>query len=74
MISPTIKNLESIAGYSTTEALLVEKRRVDPSTIPTILPRIVRESSPTENSHDFEEVLEVVGRGGRYSTDHRAED
>jgi len=74
MISPTIKNLESIAGYSTTEALLVEKRRVDPSTIPTILPRIVRQSSSTENSDPFEEVLEVVGRGGRYSTDHRAED
>jgi len=66
MISPTLKNLESITGYSTTEELLEAKRAVDPSTIPTILPRIVRDASHPPDSNIFEEVLEVVGRGGRF--------
>ena len=59
LISPTFKNLESIAGYSSTEELLEAKRKIDPTTIPTILPRII--SSDTES---FDEILEVVG-GGR---------
>jgi 8-oxo-dGTP pyrophosphatase MutT (NUDIX family) len=65
MISPTLNNLESIASYATTEELLEAKRRVDPATIPTILPRIVRDAMRSEDSSAFEEVIEVVGRGGR---------
>ncbi|MBJ19700.1 MAG: NUDIX hydrolase [Deltaproteobacteria bacterium] len=67
MISPTLKNLESIVSYATTEALIEAKRRVDPSTIPTILPRIVRSTSQPSDSNLFEELLEVVGYGGRLS-------
>ncbi len=65
MISPTLKNLESIAGYSSTEELIEAKRAIDPSTIPTILPRIVRDDSQPPESNLWEEVLDVVGRGGR---------
>ena len=60
LISPTFKNLESIAGYRTTEELLEDKRSVDPSTIPTILPRII-----SDTTEEFDEILEVVGYGGR---------
>ena len=58
LISPTFKNLESIAGYRTTGELLEDKRSVDPSTIPTILPRIISEAS-----EEFDEILDVVGYG-----------
>ncbi|MAG29735.1 MAG: NUDIX hydrolase [Deltaproteobacteria bacterium] len=60
LISPTFKNLEAIAGFTSTETLLDAKRRVDPSTIPTILPRILSFSEK-----GLEEVLEVVGYGGK---------
>jgi len=60
LISPTFKNLEAIAGYASTEELLEAKRTIDPATIPTILPRVI--SSDTET---FEEILDVVGYGGR---------
>ena len=60
LISPTFKNLEAIAGYPTTEDLLQAKRSIDPATIPTILPRIISSDSET-----FDEVLDVVGHGGR---------
>lgn len=57
MISPTIKNLEALCGYSSARALVEAKAAVDPRDIPTILPRIVgRGRSPGE----FEERLEVV--------------
>jgi hypothetical protein len=69
MISPTFRNLESIAGYSTTESLLDAKRRVDPETIPTILPRIVRDEAQSADSNIYEEVLDVVGYGGRLPAD-----
>ena len=36
---PTIKNLESICGYSNVETLLKDKSSIDPSTIPTIEPK-----------------------------------
>jgi 8-oxo-dGTP pyrophosphatase MutT (NUDIX family) len=59
LISPTFKNLESIAGYPSTEALLEAKRRIDPATIPTIRPRVIsREGEP------FDEILDVLGHGG----------
>lgn len=67
MISPTLKNLESLVGYATTEDLLEAKRAVDPATIPTILPRIVRDTLQSSDSNLFEEVLEVVSYGGRIS-------
>jgi 8-oxo-dGTP pyrophosphatase MutT (NUDIX family) len=60
LISPTVRNLESIAGFSSTQELLEAKRKIDPATIPTILPRII--SSDTKS---FDEILEVVGHGGR---------
>lgn len=60
LISPTFKNLEAIAGYASTEELLEAKRNIDPATIPTILPRVI--SSDTKS---FDEILEVVGYGGR---------
>ena len=63
LISPTRKNLEGIAGHACTESILAAKRRVDPSTIPTILPRLV-----SGEGSAFEEVLEVVGCGGRLFT------
>lgn len=59
LISPTVKNLESIADFTHTETLLAAKRAIDPSTIPTILPRF----DPSQG--DSAEVLEVVGHGGR---------
>ena len=59
LISPTLKNLESIAGFGDTESLLAAKRAVDPATIPTILPRF----DPEQGSRA--EVLEVIGHGGR---------
>ncbi|MBC8187433.1 MAG: NUDIX domain-containing protein [Proteobacteria bacterium] len=62
LISPTFKNLEAIADYPTTEELLQAKRTIDPATIPTILPRIISRESET-----FEEILDVVGHGGRLS-------
>ena len=42
LISPTQKNLETIAGYASTDALLRALNAVDPRSIPTILPRIER--------------------------------
>ena len=60
LISPTYKNLEAIAGYATTQDLLEAKRKVDPATIPTIRPRIISGETDT-----FDEILEVVGHGGR---------
>ena len=39
MIMPTIKNLESICGFSNAEELLKDKSSIDPSTIPTIEPK-----------------------------------
>lgn len=62
LISPTEKNLEAIAGFSSTEALLEAKRAVDPSTIPTILPAM-RERP----NGQYDETLEVVGYGGQSS-------
>ena len=43
MIMPTIKNLESICGYSNAEELLKDKSSIDPSTIPTIEPKFFME-------------------------------
>jgi hypothetical protein len=60
LISPTSKNLQAIAGYESTESLLDAKRRVDTASIPTILPRII--SSETAA---FDEILDVIGYGGR---------
>jgi 8-oxo-dGTP pyrophosphatase MutT (NUDIX family) len=60
LISPTVQNLEGLAGDVCAESILAAKRSVDPATIPAILPRLV----PGEGAA-FEEVLEVVGRGGR---------
>lgn len=62
LISPTFKNLEAISGFGSTEALLEAKRAVDPATIPAIRPRMVS-SDPGE----FDEVIEVIGEGGRFS-------
>jgi len=62
LISPTFKNLEAIAGYTSTESLLEAKRLIDPATIPTILPRIV-----SGEGEKFEEALDVVAHGGRSS-------
>ena len=59
LISPTLKNLEAISGFRDTASLLADKRAVDPATIPTILPRF----DPADR--DREEVLQVIGRGGR---------
>jgi len=59
LISPTFKNLEAITGYRSTEELLDAKRRVDPKTIPTILPRII-----SSNVKAFDEILDVIGYGG----------
>ena len=59
LISPTVKNLESIAGFADSESLLAAKRAIDPASIPTILPRF----DPTDGNR--EEVLQVIGRGGR---------
>jgi hypothetical protein len=64
LISPTFKNLQAIAGFDSTEALLEEKRRIDPASIPTILPRIISSESET-----FDEILDVVGHGGRVDLD-----
>ena len=61
LISPTQSNLEAIAGFGTTDALLRAKRSVDPATIPTILPRI---RARADLAQGFEELLEVVGYGG----------
>jgi len=61
LISPTYKNLEAIAGFETTEALIESKRAIDPRTIPLILPRMI-----TSDTKAFDEVLEVVGEGGRF--------
>ena len=43
LIMPTIKNLESICGYSNVESLLEDKSSIDPSTIPTIEPKFFME-------------------------------
>ena len=43
LIMPTIKNLESICGYTNVEELLKDKSSVDPSTIPTIEPKFFME-------------------------------
>ena len=60
IISPTEKNLEAISGYPSTEALLDEKRSIDPQSIPTILPRL-----RARGEKGYEEAFEVVGYGGR---------
>lgn len=60
LISPTQKNLEAIAGFSSTESLLEAKRRVDPASIPTIQPRI-----RARTAEGYDETLEIVGYGGR---------
>ena len=39
LIMPTIKNLQSICGYTNVEDLLSDKSSIDPSTIPTIEPK-----------------------------------
>ena len=44
LIMPTIKNLESICGYSNVEELLKDKSSIDPSTIPTIEPKFFMEN------------------------------
>jgi len=62
LISPTVKNLEAIVGYPTTEELLLAKRAIDPASIPTIVPRII-----SSDSEGFDEILDVVGHGGRLS-------
>ncbi len=51
MISPTVHNLQALCGYADADALLADKAALDPATIPTILPRVVR---------DGEFVREVV--------------
>ena len=43
LIMPTIKNLESICGYSNVETLLKDKSSIDPSKIPTIEPKFFME-------------------------------
>ena len=43
LIMPTIKNLQSICGYSNVEELLQDKSSIDPSTIPTIEPKFFME-------------------------------
>ena len=43
LIMPTIKNLQSICGYSNVEELLNDKCSIDPSTIPTIEPKFFME-------------------------------
>jgi 8-oxo-dGTP pyrophosphatase MutT (NUDIX family) len=60
LISPTENNLKALVGFSSTEALLEAKRKIDPQSIPTIIPRIQR-----RNATEFEEVLEIVGHGGK---------
>jgi hypothetical protein len=57
LISPTQKNLEAISGFESTHSLLDAKRSIDPSTIPTIVPRITKRDGAS-----FEEELEVLGR------------
>ena len=64
LISPTFKNLQAIAGFDSTEALLEAKRRIDPASIPTILPRII-----SSESEAFDEILDVVGHGGHGDMD-----
>jgi 8-oxo-dGTP pyrophosphatase MutT (NUDIX family) len=60
LISPTFKNLEAIAGYASTDDLLEAKRRVDPASIPTILPRFI-----SSDASRFDQILDVIGYGGR---------
>ena len=43
LIMPTIKNLQSICGYSNVEQLLKDKSSIDPTTIPTIEPKFFME-------------------------------
>lgn len=62
LISPTFKNLEAIAGFDSTEALLKAKRAIDPASIPAIRPKMV-----SSDSAAFDEVIEVIGKGGRFS-------
>ncbi len=58
MISPTLTNLRGLCGYDSARALVQAKTRLDPRSIPTILPRVLRRG---EGRHDFDERLEVVG-------------
>jgi len=44
MIMPTIKNLQSICGYSSSEELLKDKNSLDPKSIPTIEPKFFMEN------------------------------
>ena len=64
LISPTISNLEAISGFDSTSALLAAKRAVDPATIPMIRPRI-RAAADGAPDTAFDEVIEVIGHGGR---------
>jgi 8-oxo-dGTP pyrophosphatase MutT (NUDIX family) len=62
LISPTENNLKALVDFDSTERLLEAKRKIDPRSIPTIVPRIQR-----RNSAEFDEVLEIVGHGGKLS-------
>jgi len=55
LISPTQKNLEAVSGFDSTQGLLEAKRSIDPSTIPTVVPRITK-----RDGDDFEEELEIL--------------
>jgi len=67
LISPTVKNLEGLVGYADGESLLAAKRAIDPRDIPTIRPRPRPEAAAVGMGDDAfgEEVLEVIGRGGK---------
>jgi 8-oxo-dGTP pyrophosphatase MutT (NUDIX family) len=62
LISPTKNNLEALVGFGSTQVLLDAKRKVDPRSIPTIIPRIRR-----RNATEFDEVLEIVDHGEKLS-------
>lgn len=62
LISPTENNLKALVGFASTEVLVDAKRKVDPRSIPTIIPRIRR-----RNATEFDEVLEIAGHGGKSS-------
>jgi hypothetical protein len=62
LISPTENNLKALVDFASTERLLEAKRKINPRSIPTIVPRIQR-----RNSAEFDEVLEIVGHGGKLS-------
>lgn len=59
LISPTQKNLEAISGFASTQSLLESKRRIDPSTIPAIVPRFKK-----TDGESFEEEFQIIARNG----------